>query len=160
MYVRCRKGDVAMERKVQITVVAAVLVVFSIFFQPADNIVRGEDKAPVCVQKPEDKPSQADRIENPEDYISGELDKLGLDTGDIDSLGDDKYLVDVKRFENKSDALRTTGKFRPCTLKVKMVNGKVRLERCGLEDAGLEFDKNRFPSSLEIEEGNIWGRPQ
>jgi hypothetical protein len=149
-----------MEKKIQITVFAAVLVVSSVVLQPICNVAWGEDKAPVCVQKPEDTPSQADRIDNPEGYISGELDKLGLDTGDIDSLGDDKYLVDVERFEYKSDALRTTGKFRPCTLKVKMVNGKVRLERCGLEDAGLVPDKNRFPSSMEIEEGNIWGRPQ
>ena len=98
--------------------------------------------------------------DDPESYISEELDRVGISTGEIQSVGDDKYLVDVEKFDSRSDALTTTGKFRPCTLKVRLDKGKIQLERCGLEDAGLIPDTKRFPSSLEIEEGDIWGRPQ
>ena len=105
----------------------------------------------------EEQPGTED---DPEGYISEELDRVGISTGEIQDVGDDKYLVDVEKFDSRSDALTTTGKFRPCTLKVRLDKGKIQLERCGLEDAGLIPNTKRFPSSLKIEEGDVWGRPQ
>jgi len=98
--------------------------------------------------------------DDPAGYISEELDRVGISTGEIQDVGDDKYLVDVEEFDSRSDALTARGKFRPCTLKVRLDKGKIQLERCELEDAGLIPNTKRFPSSLKIEEGDIWGRPQ
>ena len=139
---------------------AGVLVFFSLLIWPQVNAAWGEDQTGAGVEQPEGKVNINDTGEDPEGYISGELDKLGLGTGEIQSFGGDRYLVDVEKFDSGSDALTITGKFRPCSLKVKLVNGKVQLERCGLEDAGLIPNTKNFPSSLKIEEGDIWGRPQ
>jgi preprotein translocase subunit SecF len=142
-----------MKRTLLVTVIVGVLVVSSLFIWPNGNAAWGEDQ-------PEGQATQADAGEDPEGYISEELDKLGLDTGEIQSFGDDRYLVDIEKFDSRSEAFTTTGKFRPCSLKVKLEKGKVQLERCGLEDAGLIPNTKQFPSSLKIEEGDIWGRPQ
>jgi len=143
-----------------VKLVAGVLVFLSLLVWPQVNAAWGEDEPGDGVEQFEGKTNMNDMGEDPEDYISGELDKLGLDTGEIQDVGGDRYLVDVEKFDSGSDALKTTGKFRPCSLKVKLVNGKVQLERCGLEDAGLIPNTKNFPSSLKIEEGDIWGRPQ
>ena len=143
-----------------VKVFAGGLVVFSLLIWPQANAAWGEDQPGAGVEQPEGKANMDGMEEDPEGYISGELDKLGLDTGEIQDVGGDRYLVDVEKFDSGSDALTTTGKFRPCSLKVKLVNGKVQLERCGLEDAGLIPNTKNFPSSLKIEDGDIWGRPQ
>ena len=133
------QDGVVMKRILILTLVVGVLVVSSLLIWPVANAASGED---------------------PEGYISGELDKLGLDTGEIKAVGGDRYLVDIDKFDSRSDALTTTGKFRPCTLRVKLEKGKIQLERCGLEDAGLIPNTKQFPSSLKIEDDDIWGRPQ
>jgi len=142
-YVRDRQGGVTMKRA---SLVISISVVSFFLIGTAGTAAWGGE--------------QPGTQDDPESYISEELDRVGISTGEIQSVGDDKYLVDVEKFDSRSDALTTTGKFRPCTLKVRLDKGKIQLERCGLEDAGLIPDTKRFPSSLKIEEGDIWGRPQ
>jgi len=133
-------------------VVSGALMVCSLLICPIGNAAPGEDQ-------PESKVNKEDAGKEPEEYIAAELDKVGLDSGEIQDVGGNRYLVDVERFDSGSDAITTKGRFRPCTLKVKLEKGKIQMERCGLEDAGLIPNTKQFPSSLKIEEGDIWGRP-
>ena len=142
-----------MKRTSLIIFVAGVLAVSSFLVWPVGNVAWGEEQTG-------GKEKQSGTEDDPAGYISEELDKVGLDSGEIHAVGDDRYLVDVENFDSRSDALTTTGKFRPCTLKVRLDKGKIQLERCGLEDAGLIPNTKRFPSSFKIEDGDIWGRPQ
>ena len=142
-----------MKRTSLIIFVAGVLAVSSFLVWPVGNAAWGEEQTG-------GKEKQSGTEDDPAGYISEELDKVGLDSGEIHAVGDDRYLVDVENFDSRSDALTTTGKFRPCTLKVRLDKGKIQLERCGLEDAGLIPNTKRFPSSFKIEDGDIWGRPQ
>ena len=141
-------------------VTIAFFVVVSFFYNPlAAPVVYGADEtAPGCIQKTPDAVLPQDQTEDPGEFISDQLEKIGLDTKQVNPIGEDEYLVDIEKFESGSGALSTKGKFRPCTLKVKVKKGKVILERCSLEDAGFRSDSSRFPSSLGIEEEGIWGR--
>jgi hypothetical protein len=149
-----------MKRTSLVIFIAGVLAGSFFLVWPADNAAWGEDQTGVCVERPKGTATQSGTEDDPAGYISEELDRVGLSTGEIQAAGDDRYLVDVENFDSRSDALATTGKFRPCTLKVRLDKGKIQLERCGLEDAGLIPNTKRFPSSLKIEDGDIWGRPQ
>ncbi len=148
-----------MDKRVTALVAVALMSFLFVPLWPAGNALHGQEQAPVQGEESGGPAAPAGEVADPQRYISDELGKVGLETGEIEPVGGDEYLVNIERYEPGSEALTEKGKFRPCSVRVKMDKGKVVLERCGLEDAGLQPVEKNFPSSMGIDDGTIWGRP-